>query len=437
MTTRSTTLILVDSKANSNKFYRLELDANGRVSKTFGRVGAAGVTNYENTGLSGFNTILNAKKRKGYREVDVADDTVAAAPRIASQQLAEVARTGLVTSKTKRNTVIDDLIERIVRVNAHDILESSGGLIKVDTSGRIKTPVGLVTASSIAKATILLDRLEYVTAHDRPSLLEEYLTFVPQKVAARAGWADTFFDPPNSFQRQRDFLQQLRDSLSFFDAQAATQAATPGDAAVDAGFKYKLRAVADGGTVFKKIEALYEASKNAGHQSATMKVKRVYELVDTVGAKAYREIADEIRNEQQLWHGTGAANLLSILRKGLYVPPTTGSGVKIAGRMFGDGIYLSNQSSKAANYSSGFWHGSRENSAFMLLADVAMGSEYRPTRSGFDPAIPREARNTLNKFGKPFNSINVKAGTGGVRNHEAIVWNLPQIRLRHLVELER
>jgi poly [ADP-ribose] polymerase len=439
MTTRSATLVLVDTKANSNKFYRMSLDANGTVTTTYGRVGAAGVTNTEHTGIDGYERILHAKKRKGYQEIDVADDTVKAAPRVASHHLATVAKTGLTSGKARENTIITDLIERIVAVNAHDILSQSGGLIKVDTSGRIKTPLGLVTSRSIAEAGRVLNQIETSTPTELGRLLEQYLTFVPQKVGRLKGWEDTFFDANNTIARQREFLGQLRDSLNFYDAQAIAAAEAPGAVEADAGFKYKLRAIADTGAVFARIKALYEGSKNASHTSTSLRLKRVFELVDPIGAKAYAGILADIGNEQHLWHGTKAANLLSILRKGLYVPPTSGTSIQTNGRMFGDGVYLSNQSTKSLNYSSGFWSngrsgGSSSSNCFMLLNDVAMGSEYRPTYGGFDARIPKEARTTLNKFGKNFNSINVRAGHGGIRNHEAIVWNADQVRVRYLVE---
>jgi poly [ADP-ribose] polymerase len=430
-------LILVDTVANSNKFYKLELDATGRVSKTYGRVGAAGVTNYEMTGDHGFDTILNAKKRKGYREVDVAGDTPKhAGARVDNARLHAVAKSGLTSGKAKENVDIDRLIERIVRVNAHQILESSGGMMKVDTSGRIQTPLGIVTGTSIARAEALLGQLSVAGPADLPRLLEQYLTCVPQKVGSRAGWADTFFNAENTIQKQRDFLQQLRDSLNFYDAQAVAAATAPADAAADAGFKYKIRAVSSTGATFKRIEKLYESSKADFHAASRLRLKRVFELVDPAGAKVYEKIASEIGNRQELWHGTKAVNLLSILRKGLYIPPTSGTTIQIAGRMFGDGLYLSSLASKSLGYATGLWGGNRETNCFMLLNDVAMGSEYRPTRNGFDPAIPREARSTLNKFGKPFNSINVRAGSGGVRNPESIVWNVDQVRVRYLCEFD-
>lgn len=437
---RTATLVFVSSQANSNKFYRMTLDSSGQLSKTYGRVGDTGVTNTDMSGAAGFEKTLREKTRKGYKQIDVAEEAINTAPIRARQNnanLQALAKTGLVSSRAKVNVEVNDLIERIVKVNAHDIVEASGGLITVSTAGRISTPVGLVTKYSLNEAAGLLKRMEVASATNLAPLLEQYLTYVPQSVGRRAGWADTFFNSTNTFQKQRDFLEQLSDSLTFYDTQAAAAAAAPVDAAKDAGFKYKIKAVSSTGATFKRIEKLYESTKNSMHTASRLKLKRVFELVDAPGAKAYEAIASEIGNRQELWHGTKAVNLLSILRKGLYVPPTSGSTIQIAGRMFGDGIYLSNQGSKSLGYATGLWGGSRETNCFMLLNDVAMGSEYRPTRSGFDPAIPREARNNMNKFGKPFNSINVKPGTGGVRNHEAIVWNVDQVRVRYICEFDQ
>jgi poly [ADP-ribose] polymerase len=434
VTPKSTMLILVDSTANSNKFYRMSLATTGVVTTTYGRVGAAGVTNEENLGAAGYDRILREKLRKGYKEIEVADDS-GTPRRLANLRLASVAKSGLTSDEAAQDAAVSNLIDRIVRVNAHDIFETSGGLIKVDTSGRIKTPVGLVTTSSIREAELLLNKMQRTKATDRPPLLERYLTFVPQKVSAKSGWADTFFAGTGAFQKQRDFLEQLRESVAFYEAQAVALADSA-DQPIDATFKYRIRAVPSKDAVYKRIQVKYESTKNDMHSASKLKLKRVFELVDPAGEKAYTTIVGQIRNEQELWHGTRAANLLSILRRGLYVPPPSGTTVQIAGRMFGDGVYLSSQSSKALNYSHGFWtSGGRDNNCFMLLSDVAMGSEYRPGQN-WDANIPVLARTTRNKFGKSWNSINVRPGHGGVRNHEAIVWNTDQIRVRYLCEFD-
>jgi poly [ADP-ribose] polymerase len=429
---------MVSAAANSNKYYRLELDDSGRLAKTYGRVGTDGVTNYENSGHAGFDKTLREKIRKGYKEVEVAEDTGSArgTARVDNVRLNAVAQKALAGAV---DPAVTDLIDRIVAANAHDIQIASGGLIKVDTSGRVRTALGVVTRGSIAKATSILDRLENATGTEFTRLLEEYLTYIPQKVGRNRGWDQEFLDGPAAFQKQRTFLDQLRDSVNFYESQtAAGQQDDNGDEIDTANlFKYKLTAVAADSDKFRDVVRFYEKSKNDAHGSSRLKVKRVFELHDQAGETTYKDVLGRIGNEKRMWHGTKAANMLSILRTGLYVPPTRGTSIQIVGRMFGDGIYLSEQSTKSLNYATGMWHGGRETSTFMLLADVAMGSEYRPNQHGhsaWSPRIQTEARTTKNKFGKPWNSINVQPGTAGVRNHEAIVWEVEQIRLRYVVE---
>ncbi|MFE6967073.1 WGR domain-containing protein [Agromyces sp. NPDC057679] len=431
-------LVLVDTVANSNKYYKIAYDpSSGRVDKEYGRVGATGTKLHDFTGRSGYENTIRQKMRKGYKKVTIAQEPAPTATRGSNAAMTSIAKSALTTGKARTDTRVAELIERICRVNAHDVAMISGGRITVDLSGRVRTPLGLVTLPSIAEAGRLLDRFAVEPESSiRRRLLEEYLTLVPQNVGRTAGW-DAKFSTEREIGRQRDFLASLRDSVSFFDAQVAAQAQASADNVDDDDlsklFKYRVKAVPDGGAVFARISALFESTKNSIHTSSALKVKHVFELVDPVGAKAYKDIAEKIRNEKQMWHGTRAANLLSILQKGLYVPPVRGTTIQTAGRMFGDGVYLSLDSTKSLNYAQGYWHGAREDNCFMLLADVAMGSEYRPERH----SDWRKAHSTVNKFGNPWNSINVKPGTANVRNHEAIVWNTDQIRVRYLVEFDR
>ena len=86
----------------------------------------------------------------------------------------------------------------------------------------------------------------------------------------------------------------------------------------------------------------------------------------------------KIGNVKQHWHGTKASNLLSILKQGLIIPPA--DSVHCTGRMFGNGIYGSEQSTKALNYATNYWNASGDSNqrAFMLVCDFAMGREFRP-----------------------------------------------------------
>lgn len=94
--------------------------------------------------------------------------------------------------------------------------------------------------------------------------------------------------------------------------------------------------------------------------------------------------------------------------------------------MFSDGIYTSLQSTKALNYATNMWNGSgaKSQKTFMFLTEVALGKMLEPkTRTNF----PR----------KGFDSTRVNAGTCGVMNNEAIVYDTKQINLKYLCEFSR
>lgn len=126
----------------------------------------------------------------------------------------------------------------------------------------------------------------------------------------------------------------------------------------------------------------------------------------------------------RLWHGTRAHNVLSILKGGLIIPTSAG-GYTITGRMFGDGVYFSDQSTKSLNYAYGYWGGgSRDHNCFMLLAKVAMGKAYTPP--GPTQRLPAG-----------YDSMFAKGGRSGVQNNEMIVYKLPQAHLSYLCEFDQ
>ena len=94
------------------------------------------------------------------------------------------------------------------------------------------------------------------------------------------------------------------------------------------------------------------------------------------------------------------------------------------GRLFGDGVYFSDQSTKALNYSNGYWSGNKENNCFMFLGLVAIGKYYVPKSTG--EKLPKQG----------FDSTWAKPGISSIQNNEMIVYNLSQINLQYLVEFD-
>lgn len=151
--------------------------------------------------------------------------------------------------------------------------------------------------------------------------------------------------------------------------------------------------------------------------------------------KYLKEESIRKRDTKLLFHGTRNENVWSILKTGLVLRPT--NSIK-TGSMFGEGLYNAVSSSKSLGYTSlsgSYWAKGNENSAFMILHEVAYG-------------IPAHAYS----FESKYNSYNYKklridtpgahclhahAGQGMLRNDEIIVYKEEQMSAVYLIELSR
>lgn len=433
-------LVYVESGANSNKFYRLRLNDDGSVHKLWGRVrdGAelTGQSQTEQGGRARFDRIFAEKTRKGYTRVQVADNVGASAASASQAQLHDTAAASLAGGSTDK--VVTTLIDRLVAANKHNLMQSTGGMISVDTSGQARTALGVITQAAVADARALLDQMSGMgEGPSRAALTEQYLRIVPHAIPVSwgRGWAAGWLSQNTTVEKQRDLLDALESSASY--AKAAHRAATSaqrGGASVDEDFfRYRVHRLEEGTEEYDMVVARFHATKQAVHSRAyAMAPKYVYRLEDRRHGAEVAATHKKVRNVQKLWHGTGAANVLSILQKGLFVPPTRGSGIHIAGRMFGDGIYLSRSATKSLNYSTGFWGGGSSQSTFMFMTETAMGYEYRPVGSIGWGSFRRPA---ADENGKRYHSTNALPElVTNLRNHEAIVEDPMQVSLSWLVE---
>jgi poly [ADP-ribose] polymerase len=180
----------------------------------------------------------------------------------------------------------------------------------------------------------------------------------------------------------------------------------------------------EGKALFKQTRDLYFKTRNTKHHpsAAWLQMTRLYEVEVGEMKRKFDVTAKRLGNvRDDLWHGTRASNLLSILKHGLVIPPVNAA--HCTGRMFGNGIYTSVQSTKALNYATDFWNrsGQKNQRTFMFLCEVALGKMHKPglLRGSFP------ARGT--------NSTWVEPGHG-VLNHECIVYETSQVNLRYLAE---
>lgn len=429
-------LIFTDAIDNKNKFYELVLhDDNIQLDLRWGRVGSVGQSKTTHGGESEFRSVMRAKIAKGYKKAQTVSMTsVQSATNHSKTVLAETAKRDILGESTdpkvKQSPLLVKLVERLSEMNRHQIMAASNGNIKVDDSGLITTPLGMVTASTIDEARVLLNSMEKYVAKNNInadkyiSSLEQYLSLIPQKVPPRRGWHETFFTGHTSLVAQSSFLDQLEGSIDLYktkEKEMLKQAGMKPDA-IEKLFSTKIELVEDP-AIIKQITKFYNENKNSNHVSSHLKLKNVYRIINEDWTTRFEKAAKKIGNTQMLWHGTRAFNVLSIFKNGLIIPKSGGS-YHITGRMFGDGLYFSDQSSKSLNYSYGYWDGGpRDNNCFMFLADVAMGKHYTPAHSN-DRRYPVAG----------YDSVFAEGKKSGVHNNEMIVYDLSQANLKYLCE---
>jgi len=418
---------------NNNKFWYITLYEDNSVITEYGRMGNSPQVSTKNFPTADkarkfFDTKCRQKEKPksngeiAYKRMDIIEESITVSSPNAS--LKEIAKDQIGTNSPETLKLVEYLVEQ----NAHNILQNTT-MTYDKKSGLFETACGPVTQKTIDEARTVLIKVadvvekftqqrnyDVLRASAYENLLGDYLMLIPQDIGRK-------FDPTRLYtslediQKQNAVLDSLEASVQMImDAKAdkvkEVVAETP------RLFNTDLKKVEDG-KIIDTIVKYYKSTKQGMHSCNHLTVKRVFEVDVQAMTKAFENKGRPLGNVQELWHGTRVSNLLSILKVGLIVPPSNAG--HCTGRMFGNGVYFSDQSTKALNYAYGYWGGSRDNRCFMFLADVAMGKSYTPTRSGsYRP--------------NGYDSIFAKAGQSGVRNNEMIVPNVYQCKLKYLVQ---
>lgn len=403
MTTKKFVLASVD--ANSNKYWNITLNPDGNVITEYGRVGnPPQSTDFGPIGSRGFEKKISEKLAKGYREVSLLGDVQDKPPSLnfAVEQIAN------------GNVELEELIKFLIDKNVHSIV-SNTTLSYDKTSGLFSTPLGIVSRASIDRAKVILDsaalhiQKKELNNRDFNKLVEEYLMLIPQSVGRMLD-PISVLGTQEKLQRQNSILDNLSASLDIVEKEP------PKESAPSTEFKVSMTRTSE--EEFDRIVKKFNLTYQAMHSSSRLAPTRAWNISIESLVNNFRL---EVGNIQELWHGTKNSNLLSILHKGLIIPPKTAPFV--TGRLYGNGIYFSDQSTKSLNYSSGFWSRTSEDRCFMLLADVALGRQYTPTSS-------------ISTIPSGYDSCFAKAKYSGVINNEMIVYNTNQCNITRLIEFK-
>ena len=415
---------------NNNKFWYVDVYSDGRVVTTYGRVGDTGATNtIQKSSEAEAIKFAEGKIREKLR--DGRNGEIAYRP-LNTVASVEVKRNDSSLEDIAMKQIIYDekakeIIKYLIAKNIHNIVANTTITYNAQ-SGLFETPLGVVTQDCVDKAKSLLIKIgNYIRKQDLASkeygsLLNDYLMLIPQNVGRKLN-QETLYTSQEDVKKQYEILESLEASLATI---AQVRSSDSGSTVVEQEriFNTELKVLTDRDE-FARINRYFENSKKHNHASSTFKLKRVYILkIDNV-VKRYESKGKKIGNIKELWHGSKAANIISIMKSGLVIPPASAS--FCTGRMFGsDGGYFANSSTKSLNYSCGYWDGSRENKCFMFLVDAACGKAFQPRSSDANLRIP-----------DCYDSIHATPDKISSLINEEFIVPLHQVNLKYLCEFEK
>lgn len=420
-------LIMSDVTENNNKFWDGILHDNGDVLCKWGRVGDSGQSKmFPSVGKSFLDKKVREKTAKGYRKNTLIQSGATLMKNVTSTsssiEIREIAKKQIQSN----NPLVTKLIERLAKENAHNIAGATGGKITYnDTTGLFSTPLGIIGQESIDKANDVLIEIGDLVSKQQydskmNSLTNDYLMLVPSDIGHRRLDVREFWRDLSKVQQQKQIVDSLQASLA-----SATSAPKVKDVQVDEPkiFDCQLNLVEDG-KVIDTIRKFYNKTRQKIHSSYNLDVKTVYSVEINTVKSAFEKHGAKMSNVMTLFHGTRISNVLSILKAGLIIPPR--SSPHVCGRLYGDGLYFSDQSTKSLNYATGgVWHnGSRDSNCFMFLCSVGMGNMYKPNRNNYQ---------SINYPVRGYDSTFAEAGSG-VMNNEMIVYKTSQCNLVNLIE---
>lgn len=421
-----------DVDVNNNKFWNVKLYDSGDVWVQWGRVG---VTSSEGVhrcaGSRKMSSLIRSKEKKGYKENQVLDGDFdkpsSGGTSVSSAALKKIAQDQIEHSSPETAK----LIKWFAEVNRHNITGATDGRITYNADkGLFQTEQGIVTPNTIQQARDLLVEIgDSIADGDYDSVdvkrnVGDYLMLIPQNVGMKLR-IERFLPDLQAVQKQGQILDALDASYVSATNVHTSDKTKKDDKKQPKIFETKLTLV-DDRAVIKKVEKLYMGSRNRQHYNVyDLKVKRVWAVEIVQMQDAFEKRGKKVGNICELWHGTQPSNCLSILKVGLVIPPSSSS--HVTGRLYGDGVYASSQSTKALNYATSFWGQRDWNRYFMFLLDMALGNPYLPNRSNYTyVSYPVSG----------YDSTWAKPGSG-VLNDERIVYKTAQVNLKYLVEFGR
>jgi len=403
----------VDGDANNNKFYRMNENADGTFTATYGREGAARPQT-ETYPMSKWDSKLKEKlsTKKGY--TDVTEHRTEATP--------------VVKNSNGVNIISHDR-------HVQEVIQALQAYAKAQTAEVYKSEAKGVTQKQIDDAQAFIDVLSGMFEKDfetsdwsinkfNAELTKLYIV-IPRKMR---NVADHLISTDWDKKRIGELIEQEQSNLDAMAGQVVQQTAV--DDAEDEPQQTVQTTLLE--MLGLKVEPASQAEIDMVKLKAQEHAKRitkVFRVVNENTQKAFDAILDKASNKKidLLWHGSRNQNWWFIVQQGLKIRPST---AVYTGSMWADGCYFASSADKSMGYTdNGRWvNGRATGKVYMSLYTVHVGKQLVKTRHDSSCYnIDKECK------AKGYDSVHAKAGAGIVRD-EFIIYNHAQCTISYLVE---
>ncbi|CAL5425981.1 unnamed protein product [Camellia sinensis] len=314
-----------------------------------------------------------------------------------------------------------------------------------------KLPLGKLSKSTILKGYDVLKRIaDVIGQSDRKKLEQlsgEFYTVIPHDFG---------------FKKMRDFVidtpQKLKFKLEMVEALGEIELATKllkNDIQMQEDplcshyqrLGCELMPLEVDSDEFSMIARYMKNTHAKTHSNYAVDIVQIFRVSREGETERFRKQFSNTKNRMLLWHGSRLTNWTGILSQGLRIAPPE---APATGYMFGKGVYFADMFSKSANYC---YSSHAATAGVLLLCEVALGDmaelltanynadklpEGKLSTKGVGATAPDFSEAQMLEdgvavpLGKPKEQLSSK---GALLYNEYIVYNVDQIRMRHVVQV--
>ncbi|XP_059625657.1 poly [ADP-ribose] polymerase 2 [Cornus florida] len=313
-----------------------------------------------------------------------------------------------------------------------------------------KLPLGKLSKSTILKGYDVLKRIADVIGQSQRKKLEqlsgEFYTVIPHDFGFKK-MREFVIDTPQKLKRKLEMVEALGE------IELATKLLTDAiGMQEDPLYSHyerlhcELMPLEVDSKEFSMIAKYMKNTHARTHSNYTVEVVQIFRVSKEGEGERFRKFSNT-KNRMLLWHGSRLTNWTGILSQGLRIAPPE---APVTGYMFGKGVYFADMFSKSANYC---YSTHATTAGVLLLCEVALGDmaelltadynadklpEGKLSTKGVGSTAPDFAEvQTLEDgvvvpLGKSKEQL---APKGSLLYNEYIVYNVDQIRMRYVVQV--